>query len=477
MSGRHGTAPASAPPRAGSSRGPTRDPISTGVIAAMRIPLLAALLLLPTLAPAQAVPLPAAATGPAAPTRPVISLEEAVQSARAHQPQLRQAQAVANAAAAQADESRAGLLPQLSAAAAYERATSNAFPGSSAARTQGKPSWSSSDTWSASVTLGQVLFDPMQLRTWRAAGATAQASQESARVAALDVVSGAQSAYFSARAERDLVAVARETVRNDETHLRQTQAFVEVGTQPAIALAQTRASLATAQLQLIQAENGYASARATLQQAMGVAGSLDFDVGDDTLPAVPGEDSPLDALVEEASAARPELASLAQQVRAQELTRAAATAGYLPTVSAQASATDTGPHVDDTVGNWSATINLGWSLFDGGLTRARVQAADANLASLQAQADTLRLSIRVGVQQAQLGVRAARSSVAAAGDAQVNAREQLRLAEGRYQAGAGSIIELGDAQVAASSAGAQQVQAEYNLAAARAALLRALGRE
>ncbi|HET6438852.1 MAG TPA: TolC family protein, partial [Anaeromyxobacter sp.] len=61
-------------------------------------------------------------------------------------------------------------------------------------------------------------------------------------------------------------------------------------------------------------------------------------------------------------------------------------------------------------------------------------------------------------------------------EAETNAREQLRLAEGRYQAGAGSIIELGDAQIAASTAAAQRVQAEYNLAAARASLVRSLGR-
>jgi outer membrane protein len=67
------------------------------------------------------------------------------------------------------------------------------------------------------------------------------------------------------------------------------------------------------------------------------------------------------------------------------------------------------------------------------------------------------------------------SSLAAARDALTNAREQLRLAEGRYQVGVGSIIELSDAQVAATAAAAQQVQADYNVSAARAQLLRALG--
>jgi outer membrane protein len=50
------------------------------------------------------------------------------------------------------------------------------------------------------------------------------------------------------------------------------------------------------------------------------------------------------------------------------------------------------------------------------------------------------------------------------------------MADGRYSAGVGSIIELSDAELAAALAGAQQVGATYDLAAARAALCLALGR-
>jgi len=335
-------------------------------------------------------------------------------------------------------------------------------------------------SWSGTAAVDQVLFDAQALESYRAAGATASASRATERAAELDVDSGVRAAYFAARAQRDLVTVAQETVKNDEAHLRQVQGFVDVGTQPAIALAQTRSQLASARLQLIQADNAYASARSQLLQAMGEPGSLDFDVADDTLPAVPGEEGAVDPLVEEAIAARPELASLLEQRRAEQLTRSAARGGYLPSVSARASGTEFGSRPLDpsrgNVENWTAGINLSWSLFDGGLTRARVQEAQANLDAIQAQEDALRLSIRVAVEQATLGVRAASASVAAADDALTSAREQLRLAEGRYQAGAGSIIELGDAQVAASTAAATRVQAAYNLAAARAALLRALGR-
>jgi len=73
-------------------------------------------------------------------------------------------------------------------------------------------------------------------------------------------------------------------------------------------------------------------------------------------------------------------------------------------------------------------------------------------------------------------VRANKEAVLAADEAVTNAKERLRLAEGRYQAGVGSIIELGDAQVAATTAQAQKVQADYNVSTARAQLLNALGR-
>jgi outer membrane protein len=56
-----------------------------------------------------------------------------------------------------------------------------------------------------------------------------------------------------------------------------------------------------------------------------------------------------------------------------------------------------------------------------------------------------------------------------------NARERLRLAEGRYASGVGSVIELGDSQLALTTAAAQVVQANYQLSSARADLLAALG--
>jgi len=94
---------------------------------------------------------------------------------------------------------------------------------------------------------------------------------------------------------------------------------------------------------------------------------------------------------------------------------------------------------------------------------------------LSAQAEAVRLQISVDVEQARLAVRAAKSSIDGAEEALTGAREQLRLAEARYQTGQGSVIELADAQVAYTTAEAQEVSARYGLASARAQLLAALG--
>ena len=75
---------------------------------------------------------------------------------------------------------------------------------------------------------------------------------------------------------------------------------------------------------MIRAENDYTVARAELNQAMGIAGDTDYDVTDDSLPAVPGETGAIAPLIDEAIRARPDVAALHAQVRAQELTARAA---------------------------------------------------------------------------------------------------------------------------------------------------------
>jgi outer membrane protein len=92
------------------------------------------------------------------------------------------------------------------------------------------------------------------------------------------------------------------------------------------------------------------------------------------------------------------------------------------------------------------------------------------------QADALRQQVRLDVEQARLSVVATKATLDSAHDALVNAQDQLRLAEGRYEAGVGTVIEMGDAQVVLASAAQQEVQARSYLASPPPQLLPAVGR-
>jgi outer membrane protein len=411
----------------------------------------------------------------------VLTLDEALRTAREHQPQLRQARAVTAAAMERARETRAPLLPQVTGSANYSRSTANfsSRPGSvpgSISGTSGS-SWNTFNYYNFGINANQLVYDFGQVRSrWRAAQANAEADRSSEQTTLQAVLTTVRTTYFQARAAKGLVTVARDTLANQEKHLQQVEAFVEVGTRPEIDLAQSRTDVANARVQLINAENGYDIARAQLNQAMGVEGPIDYDVADETLPPVEGEDAPTDVLLGEALKARPEIASLKEEIHAQELTLRSIRGAYAPSLSVSTGFTDAGQQLNNLAWNWNASLNVSIPVFLGLLTEAQVGEAKWNLENLKAQADLLRQQVRFDVEQTRLGVRAAVAALSAAGEALVNAQERLKLAEGRYEAGVGNIIELGDAQVALTSAGEQEVTAEYQLSTARAQLLRALGR-
>ncbi len=210
---------------------------------------------------------------------------------------------------------------------------------------------------------------------------------------------------------------------------------------------------------------------------MGLDAPADFEVGDDALPPVDGEDQPLDPLLAEALRNRPDVAALEQQVRASDLTVGAVRGAYAPSLGLFTGFTSAGTSPAESVPNWNGGVALTWNVFQGGLTRAQVREATANADAARAQVDLLRSQVRVDVEQARLAVRAAKGALAAATTALDSAREQLRLAERRYETGVGNAVELGDSQVALATAAAQRVQSDFNLSASRAQLLRALGRE
>jgi outer membrane protein len=432
--------------------------------------------------------------GPAAGATP-LSLQQAEQTALRNQPNVRAAHGLEEAAEGRVEEARSGYLPQVTVTGSYERTTGNfatrpgVLPqnlttsgmggGTGTMVTAGSTpvSWDPKfNYFQLNAGASQLLYDFGQTSNrWAAAGASRDAATDNTRTVGLQTLLNVRRAYFAARANRDLVAVAEETVRNQEKHVEQTQAFVRTGIQPDINLATVLTALANAKVQLVTARNNFAVAEAQLSQAMGVSVSESYTLSDEQIPPVAGEDGDSVALVAHAEKNRPEIANLMAQRRAQELTVSSVKGSYGPSLSAIANISEAGVAADSLAPNWYVGLGLTWNILQGGLTRGQVREAKGTLENLFGQEQALRLQVQVDVEQGRLGVQAAKATIGAAAEALVNARSQLTLAEKRYEHGLGSAVELDDAQVAYTTAEAQVVQAKFNMASARAQLLAALG--
>jgi outer membrane protein len=404
-----------------------------------------------------AEPVPTEPTGHAAEPR-VMHLADALQAAATH-PAVRAAEATAEGAAARADEARGALLPQVDGRASWDH------------------TFGEGAAWAGSVGLEQTIFDfGATPNSWAAARRTAAAGRLDTEEVQVAVALAVRHAWFAAVAAKALVGVAAEALANEERHLGQVEAFVEIGTRAPIDLAKARTDRANARVALLRAQGAYEQAKAALDQAMGVEGPLDFDVADEPFPAVDGEDRPTESLLDEALASRPDAAALTERMAAQRARVHAATGAYGPALSFGATAGASGARLDGLGPSVGVGLDLAVPIFDGGVLHAQAHEARAELAVLEAEADTLRQQARVEIETARLAVATEKAALEAADEAVEAARQQLGLAQGRYETGVGNAIELGDAQLARTNAEGQRVSAAYDLAAARAELLAALGR-
>ena len=416
----------------------------------------------------------ASASDAPAPDGRTLSLAAAVRSALERHPSARVARANERAAIAQADQALAPLLPSVVASAQYLRATQR---GAVVAGNGPGQSFSGRDNFQFGVALNQLIYDFDQTHgRLRAARDSARAQGGAVEDQRLDLVLGVKNAYFQARAQLALVGVGRETLANQTRHVDQIAGFVDVGTHPPIDLVQARADQESARLALVNAQNAYALAKAELAEAMGLQHAADFEVGDENEPDVTGEDGTSVELFALALQGRPDVQAALYTVSSREQSLGAARGGYGPSLSGSVAVNESGGALDALAFNWSAGASLIWPLFEGGITRANVAQGQANLEGAQAQLELLRQQVLLALERARLGVQGAKQALGTAAELIALSRERLTLAEGRYETGIGTILELSDAQVGLTRAQAQRVQAEYNLSIARAQLVRALGR-
>jgi outer membrane protein TolC len=399
------------------------------------------------------------------------TLAECVAIAVQQHPSLKAATAFVEAGKQRVREAVSNYLPQVSANYDLIRQKSN--PVTAQAGLTG-----ASRTFNLHTTQGtltQMLFDFGQnLNAIRSAQASEQSLQANRTTQREVVVLNLKDAYFNVLATRRLLTVADDTVRQNEKHLEQAQGRFNVGLAAKFDVTQAQVQLANAQLNQVTARNNVAVARETLRNALGLTGPLDFDIVDnfDVHQVSVTESEALTSAYDK----RPEIES----IRAQELAAAEQIASlqknYLPSVQGQADYKFQGTdYPSRDLWDIGATVNL--SLFNGGLTTAQIGEQKANLANLKYNEEVTRQNIALEVRQDVLNLTQAAESIRVSETALRQARENLELAEGRYNTGVGNIIELTDAQASLTTAEANYVQALYNYKTTVAALEKATAQQ
>lgn len=412
---------------------------------------------------------------------PQLSLNAALEMARTAHPIMQAANVTLDASNAQRDGVLAGLLPHLSLSAAYQRSTANfvARPGSVPRQfgtSAPKSSLDSFNYFNMGLTFQQLIYDfGATTHKLEAANLNAQSSGANVRSQRLVVEDNVRQAYYQTLSNRALMTVAKDTLANQKKHEQQISGFVEVGTRPMVDLAAARSERATSEVSYIDAVNAYALAKAQLREAIGTMNLDDFEVIDPVPAPLANEDKSLNDLVAYAILQHPDLQAAEFQVAAAEATLNATKRSYAPSLALSSNFTDAGPAISALAWNLSGGLTFSWALFEGGLTLAQNQEAYAKWMLAKAQRDKLKLAMSRGIEQALLDVQAAKAIVLAAEEALSYAAVRLELAEARYMNGAGTLIELSDAQVGQTQSAAQKVTAYYRLAAARSLLARALG--
>ena len=313
----------------------------------------------------------------------------------------------------------------------------------------------------------------------QAARETLDATREDYASTSQDVVLAIKQAYYTYLTAQAIVNVRKDTVRSRNLLVKQAQGFYEVGTRARIDVARAEANLYSAQADLIPAENAAKIAWVTLRNAMGSPRLPEQPVADDS-PEVTFSMN-LAGARDVAFDSRSELKSFEAQKRAADQLLATARRGHLPDIIFDAAygrrhvSNDGNLNTFPLLPAWQVQLTLNIPIFDGFRTTNRVQETLHNYNNVAAQEEDRRQQIALEVEQSYLRVVETQERIKSTESAAKAAKENLDLAQGRYEVGVGSIIEITDAENLYTDAQTTYIRTIYDYKIADAQLARAMG--
>ncbi|WP_231295533.1 TolC family protein [Gloeocapsa sp. PCC 7428] len=276
--------------------------------------------------------------------------------------------------------------------------------------------------------------------------------------------------YYNLQAADELVRINQSAVTNAQASLRDAQALEQAGVGTRFDVLRSEVQLANATQELTNALSQQQNSRRQLAARLSLAQSVSLAAAEPVQIAglwnLPLEDSIVLAFRN-----RAELQQQLAQRNISEAQRRIALSQLGPRVSVSTNYNvldvfDDGSGLAD---GYSLGANVSLNLYDGGAARARARQEEANIAIAETNFADTRNQVRFEVEEAYNTLQSNLANIQTASVALEQAREALRLARLRFQAGVGTQTEVIDAENDLTNAEGNRVTAilDYNRALAR----------
>lgn len=276
-------------------------------------------------------------------------------------------------------------------------------------------------------------------------------------------------AYYDVLEAKKKIGVYEDTVNKYQQHLMNVEQLYGAGSKAKVDVLRSQVELSNARQDLIRGKNTYDNNLSTLRNLLYLDSQESLDLTDDFV-YVPFSGSVEDC-VDFAQTNRKELLIDSYQLQQKELAVKNAKAGYLPTVDLSLGAgwnkqvlPDAGNH------EYSASVGVSWNIFDSGVTAAKVDAANTELKIAQATLQRDKNDIDLSVRKDYNSMREAEERFNSTQTAVQQAEEDYFIAQEKYKAGEGIMLDIIDAQEALSTARQNYISAQYDYARYKAAV-------
>lgn len=287
----------------------------------------------------------------------------------------------------------------------------------------------------------------------------------------LDVIK----AYYDALEARRTVDVRQETVDKYQDHYTNVSQLYAAGSKARIDVIRSSVELSNAAQNLIKAQNSYEVNLATLRNYLNVDRSEPLNLTSDF--SYDQFNIDMDACIDYAYRNRKDLLIDLYKYQQAENDIKAAKADFGPsvTLSVGPSWSHTFKPSTSSDSDITAGATLSWNFWDNGLTRAKVQQAEASRDKAKLTLTKDQEDIDLSLRQAYYNMREAEKRLNSTGDAVKQAEEDYFIAREKYRAGEGLMLDIIDAQEALSTARLNYISAEYDYARYKATVENAMG--